>query len=219
MEIYVPSLVPNRRGHLCCMNSQRSPPHLQVCTRSANKRNWTIKEFPMRFYWNRYAAIGLTVAMMAACGQTDPGITTAVKTRLAADDTVKAYQIDVDTRDKVVTLSGSVNTEAEKTQAVAVARGTDGVVNVVDNITLKVPAEMARPVDTAAGDAALTAVVKTKLLADPKASGLKIDVDTKNGMVFLTGTVRSQAEKDQALRLARETENVKNVTDQITVAP
>jgi hyperosmotically inducible periplasmic protein len=172
----------------------------------------------MRFYWNRYAAIGLTVAMMAACGQTDPGITTAVKTRLAADDTVKAYQIDVDTRDKVVTLSGSVNTEAEKTQAVAVARGTDGVVNVVDNITLKVPAEMARPVDTAVGDAALTAAVKTKLLADPKVSGLKIDVDTKNGMVTLTGTVRSQAEKDEALRLARETENVKNVTDQITVA-
>lgn len=173
----------------------------------------------MRFWWNRYAVLGLTVAMMAACGQTDPGITTAVKTRLAADDTVKAYQIDVDTRDKVVTLSGSVNTEAEKTQAVTVARGTDGVVNVVDNITLKVPAEMARPVDTAAGDAALTAVVKTKLLADPKVKGLKIDVDTMNGIVTLTGTVRSQAEKDEALRLARETENVKNVTDQITVAP
>jgi hyperosmotically inducible periplasmic protein len=177
------------------------------------------KEFPMRFLWNRYAVIGLTVAMMLACAQTDAGITTAVKTRLAADDTVKAYQIDVDTRDKVVTLSGSVNTAAEKTQAAAVARGTDGVVNVVDNITLKVPAEMARPVDTAIGDAALTAAVKTKLLADPKVSGLKIDVDTKNGMVTLTGTVRSQAEKDEALRLARETENVRNVTDQITVAP
>jgi hyperosmotically inducible protein len=173
----------------------------------------------MRFSWNRYALIGLTVAMMVACGATDPGITTAVKARLVADDTVKAYQIDVDTRDKVVTLSGSVNTEAEKSQAVAVARGTDGVANVVDNITLKVPAEMARPVDTAAGDAALTAAVKTKLLADPKVSGLKIDVDTMNGMVTLTGTVRSQAEKDEALRLARETENVKNVTDQITIAP
>lgn len=173
----------------------------------------------MRLSWSRYAAIGLTLTAMAACGATDPGITTAVKTRLAADDTVKAYQIDVDTRDKVVTLSGSVNTVAEKTQAVVVARGTDGVVNVVDNITLKAPAEMARPADTAVGDAALTAAVKTKLLADPKVSGLKIDVDTKNGMVTLTGTVRSQAEKDEALRLARETENVKNVTDQITVAP
>ena len=166
-----------------------------------------------------FPAIGLTVSLMIGCAQTDTGITTAVDAKLAADDTVKAYQIDVDTEEKVVTLSGSVNTAAEKTQAVAVARGTSGVVDVVDNITLKVPTEMTRPVDTAATDAALTAAVKTKLLADPKVGGLKIDVDTKNGMVVLTGTVQSRAEKDEALRLARETENVQNVTDQITVAP
>lgn len=116
-------------------------------------------------------------------------------------------------------MSGSVNTAAEKTQAVAVARQADGVVNVVDNITLTVMAETPRPVDTAVGDAALTAAVKAKLLADRKVSGLKIDVDTRDGMVTLSGTVRSQAEKDEALRLARKTENVKNVTDQITVAP
>ena len=177
----------------------------------------------MRSRWHTYLAVGLTLTVMIACGETDAGVTTAVKTRLAADDTVKAYQIDVDTRDKVVTLSGTVNTAAEKTQAVAVARGTDGVVNVVDNITLKVAADpMPQPGDSiadAVSDAALTTAVKTKLLADPKVRGLKIDVDTKNGIVMLTGTVRSQAEKDEALRLARETENVKNVTDQITVAP
>jgi hyperosmotically inducible protein len=175
----------------------------------------------MRSHWKTYLALGLTVTLMIGCAETDAGVTTAVKTRLAADDTVKAYQIDVDTRDKVVTLSGSVNTVAEKTQAVAVARGTDGVVNVVDNITLKVTAEtsMPRPIDTTVADATLTAAVKTKLLADPKVRGLKIDVDTKAGMVTLTGTVRSQAEKDEAMRLARETENVRNVTDQITIAP
>jgi hyperosmotically inducible protein len=179
----------------------------------------------MQFRWNTYLAIGLTVAMMIACAETDAGVTTAVKTRLAGDDTVKAYQIDVDTRDKVVTLSGSVNTVAEKTQAVAVARGTDGVANVVDNITVKGTAEgaMPRPADMPVADtvrdAAVTTAVKTKLLADPKISGLKIDVDTKDGMVTLTGTVRSQAEKDEAVRLARQTENVRSVTDQITVAP
>lgn len=175
--------------------------------------------------WNRSLAIGLMTTMMIACAETDAGITTAVKTRLAADNTVKAYQIDVDTRDKVVTLSGTVNTAAEKTQAVAVARGTDGVVNVVDNIALRgtaeatMPAPGDRPAADAVSDAALTATVKTKLLADPKVSGLKIDVDTKNGVVTLTGTVRSQAEKDDALRLARETEDVRNVTDQIKIAP
>lgn len=76
------------------------------------------------------AALVLTMA----CGQTDAGITTNVKTKLAADDTVKAYQVDVDTRDRVVTLSGAVNNLAAKRQAVLLAREADGVRDVVDNI-------------------------------------------------------------------------------------
>ena len=71
-----------------------------------------------------------------ACAQTDAGLTTKVKAKLAADDTVKAYQIDVDTKDKVVTLSGSVDSQAAKDQAVSLARSSEGVADVVDNITV-----------------------------------------------------------------------------------
>ena len=76
------------------------------------------------------AALLFTVA----CGQTDAGITTAVKSKLAADDTVKAYQVDVDTSNKVVTLSGDVETAAQKEQAVTIARNTDGVTDVIDRL-------------------------------------------------------------------------------------
>ena len=62
------------------------------------------------------AAVGMVVTV--ACAQTDAGITTNVKTKLAADDTVKAYQVDVDTRNGVVTLSGDVETSAAKEQAI-----------------------------------------------------------------------------------------------------
>ena len=55
------------------------------------------------------AAIAITAV---ACSSTDPGLTTAVKSKLAADDTVKAYRIDVDTKDAVVTLNGAVDTAA-----------------------------------------------------------------------------------------------------------
>ena len=58
--------------------------------------------------------IAVTAAMTTACAQTDAGISTSVKSRLAADDTVKAYRIDVDTKDKVVTLRGEVDTPAAK---------------------------------------------------------------------------------------------------------
>jgi hypothetical protein len=69
-----------------------------------------------------------------ACGETDAGITTSVKTKLAADDSVKAYQVDVDTANHVVTLRGDVETEAQKLQAVRIARETDGVRDVIDQL-------------------------------------------------------------------------------------
>src|SRR5256885_15679446 len=84
------------------------------------------------------SAVGLV--MTAACAQTDPGITTAVKAKLIADDTVKAYQINVDTDHGVVTLTGIVEAPAAKEQAVTIARRTDGVKDVVDHITVNAAA-------------------------------------------------------------------------------
>ncbi len=76
------------------------------------------------------AALVFTVA----CGQTDAGITTAVKSKLAVDDMVKAYQVDVDTSNKVVTLSGDVETAAQREHAITIARNTDGVRDVIDQL-------------------------------------------------------------------------------------
>jgi osmotically-inducible protein OsmY len=175
------------------------------------------------------------VMLAAACAQSDAGITTRVKAKLTADDTVKAYQIDVDTKDQVVTLAGRVDTPAAKEQAVNIARGTKGVVNVVDSLIVapgetagaaareagdRAAATVGRAADQAGqaiSDAAVTTAVKSKLLADTTVAGLKIDVDTKDGVVTLTGTVRSAAERDQAVRLARATDGVKDVIDRLKV--
>jgi hyperosmotically inducible periplasmic protein len=167
----------------------------------------------------------LAVALMTAgCAQTDTGITTAVKSKFAADDQVKAYQIDVDTRDKVVTLKGSVDTPAAKTRAVELARNTDGVRSVTDNITVSGALGSASPsipdaAQATLSDGGITALVKSKLLGDPDVSGLKIDVDTENGVVTLKGQVRTQAERDEAIRLTREVDGVKSVQDQLTIVP
>ena len=71
----------------------------------------------------------------------------------------------------------------------------------------------------AAADAATTAAVKTKLLADTKVGGLGIDVDTKDNVVTLTGKVRSAAERTEAVRLARTTTGVKDVVSKLVVDP
>jgi BON domain len=86
----------------------------------------------LRKFAGLVAAVGMVVTV--ACGQTDAGITTNVKSKLAADDTVKAYQVDVDTQNHVVTLSGDVETSAAKERAIMLARETEGVTDVIDQI-------------------------------------------------------------------------------------
>jgi hyperosmotically inducible protein len=55
------------------------------------------------------------------------------------------------------------------------------------------------------------------LAGDPTVSALRIDVDTENQVVTLSGQVRTEAERAQALKLAGEVEGVKSVTDRLTV--
>ena len=86
---------------------------------------------------NAFLAALAVAAIAVACGPNDAGIGTKVKANLTTDETVKAAQIDVGVQKKVVTLSGIVDTPAVKERAVAVARGTDGVADVVDQIIIK----------------------------------------------------------------------------------
>jgi hyperosmotically inducible periplasmic protein len=67
-------------------------------------------------------------------------------------------------------------------------------------------------------DSAITTKIKTKLAADHLTSMGRITVDTdKDGVVWMTGSARTQAAVDQALAIARETEGVKSVNSTLTV--
>ena len=64
----------------------------------------------------------------------DATINTKVKAALAADELVKARDINVDTLRGVVQLNGMVHSSAEKAQAIALAKKVDGVIEVRDNL-------------------------------------------------------------------------------------
>lgn len=86
------------------------------------------------------ARIGETVATGAARAEqalTEGSLTAKIKAKMALDETVKALTIDVDTRGSVVTLSGSVNSAAEHTKALQLARETEGVTSVVDRLVVR----------------------------------------------------------------------------------
>ena len=97
--------------------------------------------------WKSLAvAIVLALPLAAACGKTigesidDTTITTRVKTAMLNDPAVGGLGIDVDTFKGVVTLSGRVRSESERTQAITLARRVSGVVEVKDALQI-VPEE------------------------------------------------------------------------------
>jgi osmotically-inducible protein OsmY len=66
-------------------------------------------------------------------------------------------------------------------------------------------------------DATITTRVKTALLNDPEVGGLRIDVDTFKGVVTLSGAVKSAAERDKAIALARKINGVVDVKSSLQV--
>ena len=64
---------------------------------------------------------------------------------------------------------------------------------------------------------AITAKIKSKMALDDTIKAARIDVDTRDGAVTLSGTVGSEAQRRRAVQLARETEGVRSVTDKLTV--
>src|SRR5687768_12656769 len=76
-----------------------------------------------------------------------------------------------------------------------------------------------KTVGQAIDDTTITTRVKTAMLNDPAVGGLRIDVDTFKGVVTLSGSVKNQAEKNQAIELARRTSGVTEVKDALQINP
>jgi osmotically-inducible protein OsmY len=68
-------------------------------------------------------------------------------------------------------------------------------------------------------DASISAQVKTSLLSDPEVGGRRIDVDTFKGVVTLSGAVKTAAERDKAMALARKIGGVADVKSTLQILP
>lgn len=68
----------------------------------------------------------------------DGALTAKIKAKMALDDRVKALNLNVDTSNQVVTVSGKVRSNDERERALALARETDGVRQVIDRLTIEV---------------------------------------------------------------------------------
>jgi hyperosmotically inducible protein len=80
------------------------------------------------------------------------------------------------------------------------------------------PAAAERSAEQMATDAAITASLKTKLLADTRTEGFDINVDTFNGVVTLSGGADTEADKAAATELANTVDGVVLIKNELVVA-
>jgi hyperosmotically inducible protein len=143
----------------------------------------------------------------------DATITTKIEAKLTGDPDVSAFNVDVDTNDGVVRLSGEVEKAEAKAEAEKLARDTEGVRRVINDITVG----EGRGAGDRLSDTEITTKIKAKITGDGDLSPFNINVDTKEGVVTLRGTVKSMESKQEAERIARETSGVKSVENMLQV--
>jgi osmotically-inducible protein OsmY len=149
--------------------------------------------------------------------------TTKIQAQYFADPDVKGRNIDVTTDSRgTVTLRGRVDSEAARKEALRIARETKGVLRVVDELRMETsasetPAESTRQASDALEDSWITAKIQSKYFLDTDVKGRDIDVHTQNGVVTLSGQVASPAERRQAVNIARNTDGVSSVRDELSL--
>jgi len=180
----------------------------------------------------------------------DSWITLKVHSQFVPEDALKDSDIDVDTKNGVVTLNGTVISDAGKARAMAIAKATDGVKSVTDNLrivaahahdTTAAAREAGRDVADKTKDAGKTAANKTREAAgttgktitdgwikskiaaqyvtEDSLDNSDIDIDVSKGAVALNGAVRTMAAKNRATAIAKATDGVKGVTNNLKVDP
>jgi osmotically-inducible protein OsmY len=121
-------------------------------------------------------------------------------------DVVKAHQIDVTTKDGIVTLTGNVDSESAKQKAIDLARSTKGVKNVVDMISAQNARETATPrSESTIGETVTDTGIHEREDQAPEdeLAGWKRDRRRYAKVSYLTGKVRSAAEKEKAIHSPR----------------
>jgi hyperosmotically inducible protein len=181
---------------------------------------------------------GNTTSASAPSAMTDSDLQQAVQSRLNSDPELNAAKLDVDAdaKDNKVTLKGIVPTETIRSRAVDLAKAGSPNLEISDKIDVK-PAEISRSeyteemardarekakiagdkIGTSINDAWIHTKITSKLISDKETPARKINIDVVDGIVTLRGEVNTATAKDEADRIAKDTEGVRRVRNLLKV--
>ena len=176
--------------------------------------------------------------MSSKTTMTDAQLENSIRSKLDSDAQLKAanLRISANAARNEATLSGAVDSQASRTRAVELAKSGNASLVITDNITVK-PRELTRAeyteeqarsertkakdykekIGDSLDDAWIHTKIVAKLIGDATTPERKINVDVVNNAVTLRGAVDTQDQKSEAERIARTTEGVKNVNNQLKI--
>jgi osmotically-inducible protein OsmY len=154
------------------------------------------------------ALLALSVPVQAS--KMDSRIESSAKQSYVFKNYLKGDDIKIESKDGVVTLTGTVANNHHKSLAQETVAGLSGVKSVDNRLAVKgtPPAENS--------DTWLTTKVKTTLLFHRSVSAMT-EVNTKDGIVTLQGEATSQAQKDLTTEYAKDVDGVKDVKNEMTI--
>lgn len=141
---------------------------------------------------------------------TDRNMAAAVQKELVSDPLLDAKDIVVEVTGGVVSLTGTVPSQAQRTEATAAARRVAGVTTVDAMLAVALPA------DDYGDDAVLTRLANQALAANAAVPD-SVKATVSNGNLFLTGTVSRDGQRDAAQDAAASVAGVLSITNEIDV--
>jgi osmotically-inducible protein OsmY len=162
-----------------------------------------------------WSEVGSTEPTLADAAS-DTWITSQAKVRLMVAPGISPLAVNVDTRNGVVTLFGQVES-AEQKDAAERELGRISGVKGVENELQVVPDVVAKRIERQ--DDQVENAVRKRMDEREVLRDADVEIEVENGVVRLTGSVASHADKMQMLMLARTTEGVDSIVDGLRVRP
>ena len=150
----------------------------------------------------------------------DATTTSRVRTALLLSKRVSPFDIKVETIQEEVTLTGQVPSDEVKSVAGAIAQDTDGVKQVHNNLGINPTAERnpeTERLGERVADLELKTVINDALSKSVELQDKHIDVQVKNGIVNIGGTLETSAQKYSAEQIAWQASGVRGVMNNISV--
>ncbi len=157
------------------------------------------------------AAVLWAGAVIVVASEMDDRIESAARHSYVFKTYLKDDQVHVESKDGVVTLTGTVTDDSHKSLAEHTVANLPGVTSVDNRLEVKEKTPLAKSDDW------ISAKVKASLLFHRNVSARDTKVSVKAGIVTLTGVADSQAEKDLATEYAKDIDGVTSVVNEMTV--